>query len=345
MDIHEAVKLLDMSWKEVIDETSIKRAWKKKVRCAHPDKSSQQNATQITQKLNEAKDTMLNSLDDIHRIQRGNNSFDSRLQSWIHAMEMQILAYQRDIREQTERMARMKKEQTERMARELKEQTERMARMKKKQTERMARELKEQAEQMAREKKEQEEQLAREKKIYEERIAREKKLQEERRMAHEKKEQEERELQQKQKEARASARRADLEARLKAEKEKKRLRDEAEPNSKPKQRRRRIPAEETRAHRTTEGYKQAKDLVKEIQHFVSSDTFVSAPGNRLFVKDLMKLFIQNRLNSDTVAMTTLETHLFQRHCKRLFLAAWPTAVYWMYNNQRCFLNVQAKPIN
>ena len=333
MDIHEAVKLLDMSWKEVIDETSIKRAWKKKVRCAHPDKSSQQNATQITQKLNEAKDTMLNSLDDIHRIQRGNNSFDSGLQSWIHAMEMQILAYQRDIRERRERMAR-----------ENKEYTERMARMKKEQTERMARELKEQAEQMAREKKEQEEQLAREKKIYEERIAREKKLQEERRMAHEKKEQEERELQQKQKEARASARRADLEARLKAEKEKKRLRDEAEPNSKPKQRRRRIP-EETRAHRTTEGYKQAKDLVKEIQHFVSSDTFVSAPGNRLFVKDLMKLFIQNRLNSDTVAMTTLETHLFQRHCKRLFLAAWPTAVYWMYNNQRCFLNVQAKPIN
>jgi len=338
MDIHEAVKLLDMSWREVIDESSIKQAWKKKVRYAHPDKNSQQNATRITQKLNEAKDTLLDNLDDIHRMQRGTSYFDADIQSWIHALEMQILACERNIRERRERMREMERKANEKLnrrARESKEQAERMAREIKEQAERFARERKEQAERMARETKEQAERMAR-KKEQEERIAREKK------------EREERELQQKQaeaKEERACARRADLEARLKAEKEKKRLRDEAggnEPKSKPKQRKRRIP-EETRAHRTTEGYKQAKDLVKEIQKFVSSDTFVAAPGNRLFVKDLMELFIQNRLNSDSVAMTTLETHLFQRHCKRLFLAAWPTAVYWMYENKRCFLHVQAKP--
>jgi len=48
-DIHEALSLLGLSWKDRDNHTKIKEAWKNKVRLVHPDKNTISNATEQTQ--------------------------------------------------------------------------------------------------------------------------------------------------------------------------------------------------------------------------------------------------------------------------------------------------------
>ena len=59
--------ILGLNFVDSLDESKIKQAWKQKVKYVHPDKSSQhsqESATQATQRLNEAKDTLLKQFHD-----------------------------------------------------------------------------------------------------------------------------------------------------------------------------------------------------------------------------------------------------------------------------------------
>ena len=63
----EAMAILGLNFVDSLDESKIKQAWKQKVKHVHPDKSSQhsqESATQATQRLNEAKDTLLEQFHD-----------------------------------------------------------------------------------------------------------------------------------------------------------------------------------------------------------------------------------------------------------------------------------------
>jgi hypothetical protein len=65
----EAMLILGLKHTEIHDELKIKQAWKQKIRGIHPDKNHQlqENATKATQKLNEAKDTLLEKFIDLHQ--------------------------------------------------------------------------------------------------------------------------------------------------------------------------------------------------------------------------------------------------------------------------------------
>ena len=91
-----------------------------------------------------------------------------------------------------------------------------------------------------------------------------------------------------------------------------------------------------RIHRKIGDYQMGAALVKEIREFFCSEFEVSMQ-NRLMVNEILQLFIQSK-----TASTELESNLFRRHSKRLFLEAWPNAIYSIYKNKRCFLHVMAK---
>jgi len=55
----EALILLGLSWSDCDNPKEINRAWKQKLLYVHPDKSKVRNATERTQRLNEAKDVLL----------------------------------------------------------------------------------------------------------------------------------------------------------------------------------------------------------------------------------------------------------------------------------------------
>ena len=60
----DAMTILGLNYDECCDEQAVKRAWKHKVRLAHPDKNlcSEIESTKNTQLLNEAKDSLLERL-------------------------------------------------------------------------------------------------------------------------------------------------------------------------------------------------------------------------------------------------------------------------------------------
>jgi hypothetical protein len=99
-------------------------------------------------------------------------------------------------------------------------------------------------------------------------------------------------------------------------------------------RRKRLPT--ARVHKKIDEYKEGKELVEEMQIFFK-ETFESDSCSKLFVSDIIDLFIKSGGH-----ITVLKTNLFKRHSKRLFLASWPTSVYSMYKNKRCFLHVRVK---
>jgi curved DNA-binding protein CbpA len=96
------------------------------------------------------------------------------------------------------------------------------------------------------------------------------------------------------------------------------------------------PVRLVRLHRKADQYPQGKELIEEMQKFFKN-SFTSFSNNKLFVTEILELFIKSRDQT-----TDLEKNLFKRHSKKLFLSAWPSAVYFMYKNQRCFLNVGVK---
>jgi curved DNA-binding protein CbpA len=69
MFLSEAMSILGLTHSESWDENAIKRSWKDKIKLVHPDKQHQggHTSTQNTQRLNEAKDTLLSrfSLEDM----------------------------------------------------------------------------------------------------------------------------------------------------------------------------------------------------------------------------------------------------------------------------------------
>ena len=98
-------------------------------------------------------------------------------------------------------------------------------------------------------------------------------------------------------------------------------------------RRKRLPG--TRAHRKSAESAEGNELMVEMEKFFR-ERFEMCKGDRLKTSEISALFVASR------PMTDLESNLFKRHSKKLFKAAWPKAVYSMYQNQRCFLDVKKK---
>ena len=98
-------------------------------------------------------------------------------------------------------------------------------------------------------------------------------------------------------------------------------------------RRKRLPG--TRAHRKSAESAEGNELMVEMEKFFR-ERFEMCKGDRLKTSEISALFVVSR------HMTDLESNLFKRHSKKLFKTAWPKAVYSMYKNQRCFLDVKAR---
>ena len=98
-------------------------------------------------------------------------------------------------------------------------------------------------------------------------------------------------------------------------------------------RRKRLPG--TRAHRKSAESAEGNELMVEMEKFFR-ERFEMCKGDRLKTSEISALFVASR------PMTDLESNLFKRHSKKLFKTAWPKAVYSMYKNQRCFLDVKAR---
>ena len=98
-------------------------------------------------------------------------------------------------------------------------------------------------------------------------------------------------------------------------------------------RRKRLPG--TRAHRKSAESAEGNELMVEMEKFFR-ERFEMCKGDRLKTSEISALFVVSR------HMTDLESNLFKRHSKKIFKAAWPKAVYSMYKNQRCFLDVKAR---
>ena len=101
-------------------------------------------------------------------------------------------------------------------------------------------------------------------------------------------------------------------------------------------RNRRKRAEGARVHASITSYAAGRDLVAEMRRFVG-DRFQEQAGAALPVREVLALFLKSRERT-----SELETNLFKRHAKRLFLAAWPASRYASVKHQRCFLHVGAK---
>ena len=59
MLLFEAMDVLGLSFSELSDESAIRRMWKLRIKKAHPDKNQGEDTTELTQRLNEAKDMLL----------------------------------------------------------------------------------------------------------------------------------------------------------------------------------------------------------------------------------------------------------------------------------------------
>jgi curved DNA-binding protein CbpA len=101
-----------------------------------------------------------------------------------------------------------------------------------------------------------------------------------------------------------------------------------------KNRRKRSPS--ARVHKTLTDYKEGKELANEIKNFFR-ENFKLEASNKLAVKDVLDLFVKSRYLT-----TRLEINLFKRHSKRIFLETWPSSIYSMCKNKRCFLHVTSK---
>jgi hypothetical protein len=99
-------------------------------------------------------------------------------------------------------------------------------------------------------------------------------------------------------------------------------------------RKKRLPT--SRVHKKICEYQDGKDLVEEIQKFFR-DKFTDAANNVLLVSEILDLFVESRDST-----SVLETNLFKRHAKKLFLAAWPKSAYSSSKNKRCFRHVGVK---
>lgn len=70
MSVHHALAHLGLTWSDGANPGAICKAWKHKLRLAHPDKSTSLNATEHTQRLNLAKEVLLERFEDPETTQR-----------------------------------------------------------------------------------------------------------------------------------------------------------------------------------------------------------------------------------------------------------------------------------
>jgi curved DNA-binding protein CbpA len=99
-------------------------------------------------------------------------------------------------------------------------------------------------------------------------------------------------------------------------------------------RKKRLPT--SRVHRNINEYKEGKALIEEMQTFFQ-DSFKEVPDNVLWVGDILDLFVKSRDST-----SVLETNLFKRHAKQLFLTTWPNSSYSIHQNKRCFRDICVK---
>ena len=112
------------------------------------------------------------------------------------------------------------------------------------------------------------------------------------------------------------------------------------------QRRRRRRNPEGRKHVKTEESKEGVELMREMRCFFR-DGFRAAPAvggasrsrNRVLTSEVLGRFEEARGE-----LSVSERNLFRRHCRRIFLGMWPGAVYSVYRDKRCFLDVEAAGI-
>ena len=277
------MRTLGLEWSAVYDEAMIRRAWKRKVKASHPDKNPQSSAkaTAATQRLNAAKDTLL-------QIRRDPLEYTRR------EAEEERAACERLKRTEQQRRAEAKAREDEERRSQARERAEA------REDERRRRELLLQREFEARQREIERESEARQADA-------------------------ERRRQEIQRES--EARQADAERQLE---ERKRALHENQLRN----RRRRL--QTSRVHRKIGDYQEGKDLVEAMARFFRAG-FTEAPDNALPVRAVLDLFVESKGAGG--GLSALETNLFTRHAKRMFLEAWPNAVYSMAKKQRCFHNV------
>ena len=94
----------------------------------------------------------------------------------------------------------------------------------------------------------------------------------------------------------------------------------------------------SRVHRKISGYGDGKILLEAMrQYFLGTYCHVPPSNCRVLVADVLDGFIKHR-----PATTPLETRLFQRHGKRVFLETITGAVYGKYKDRRCFARAMKK---
>ena len=99
---------------------------------------------------------------------------------------------------------------------------------------------------------------------------------------------------------------------------------------------RRKRAPESRVHRKTGDCREGRELVKEMKTFFQ-ECFMYSQGNRLLVCDILELFVKSRRST-----SVLEINFFKRNSKKLFMNAWPNAIYSTLSNKRCFMHACAE---
>ncbi len=105
--------------------------------------------------------------------------------------------------------------------------------------------------------------------------------------------------------------------------------------SNPKKRGKRAP--EARVHRKTEDRGENRKMVQEMKTFFQ-ERFTSYRHTTVMVSDVLDLFVKSRDHT-----SDLEINLFKRHSKKLFMAAWPEAIYYSSYTKRCYMHVRVKP--
>lgn len=93
---------------------------------------------------------------------------------------------------------------------------------------------------------------------------------------------------------------------------------------------------DTRIHKNIKEYKEGRELMKNIKHFVKQSFIVSDSG-RISMNDIVIAF-RTLHNS----ITPLKLRLFRRHFKSVCLAKWPSAKYTVSRGMRSYKGICLK---
>ena len=113
--IQEALRVLRLTWDERLCRHAIERAWKKMIVKIHPDKNHGKEATEQTQKLNEAKNILLQRFMDPAEKRRRESEEETRAREKEKAAfeakcREEMEQYQREFQEFCERVKKIRRE-------------------------------------------------------------------------------------------------------------------------------------------------------------------------------------------------------------------------------------------